>query len=598
MCEKIYTLLLRLYPPCFRKEYEAEVLQFFRDRFRDERGFFKRARLWCDLVVDVFAGLLPAYRNSYAATEPAPLSFNAAGIPSFKILDEERLGRGSILMGSAISLIVLAAFASLLSRPIENRALPGSNGRLSPIEAVMHRLNQAPSPDPPTSSFPEAATPASVQMSGSQVEPSTPGTSSPNVSGVTGADLKQRIVQIMSGHVARKLNFSRKLLLTAAGSVAITVPIVFGLVHSPQSWAQSPANNTAQDLSGTWQGTLHAERDLRTVVKITKARDGAYKAQWFSIDQPGQPAPADSVTLDGSTFKMTINLIGGSYEGKLSADGQSISGTWTQGQPFPLVLTRATPETAWTIPPPPPPILPMADDADPSLEVATIKLSPPDQKGRIYGLNGHEFITRNTNLNFLLAIAYGVHRKQIVNAPDWANSVLYDITGIPDAPGAPSQKQVGILIKKLLVDRFRLKTHLETRVLSVYAITVAKDGPKMTKSTGPATAPQAFGLGGFGNLTVRNQTMNDFAKGMQRSVMDRPVVDQTGLTGRYDFQLKWTPDDSQFTQFPTVPPTSDNPNAPPNLYTAIQQQLGLKIEPAKAPDVVLVIDHIEKPSAD
>ena len=206
------------------------------------------------------------------------------------------------------------------------------------------------------------------------------------------------------------------------------------------------------------------------------------------------------------------------------------------------------------------------------------------------------------NLNDLLAHAYGVHSKQIVNAPDWANSVLYDITGIPDAPGRPSQKQMGILIKKLLVDRFQLKSHTETRVLSVYAITVAKDGPKMTKDTGPANAPMVFVFKAFGNLTVRNQTMNDFATWMQGSVMDRPVVDQTGLTDRYDFQLKWTPDDSQFTQFRTanvvVPPTNDNPNAPPNLYTAIQQQLGLKIEPAKAPDAVLVIDHVEKPSAD
>ena len=136
-----------------------------------------------------------------------------------------------------------------------------------------------------------------------------------------------------------------------------------------------------------------------------------------------------------------------------------------------------------------------------------------------------------------------------MNAPDWANSVLYDITGIPDAPGRPSQKQMGILIKKLLVDRFQLKSHTETRVLSVYAITVAKDGPKMAKDTGPANAPKGFGLRGFGNLTIRNMTMNDFASWMQASVMDRPVVDQTGLTDRYDFQLKWTPDDSQFTQF-------------------------------------------------
>ena len=240
----------------------------------------------------------------------------------------------------------------------------------------------------------------------------------------------------------------------------------------------------------------------------------------------------------------------------------------------------------------------MADDADPSLEVATIKLSPPDQKGKGYWFKGHELTTMNTNLNDLLALAYGVHSKQIVNAPDWANSVLYDIKGISDTPGRPNQKQIGVLLKKLLVDRFQLKSHTETRVLSVYAITVAKDGPKMAKDTGPANAPKGWGQVGLINVTMRNMTMNDFASWMQTFVMDRPVVDQSGLTGRYDFQLKWTPDDSQFTQVGTLPPTNDNPNAPPNLYTAIQQQLGLKIEPTKAPDAVLVIDHVEKPSAD
>ena len=189
----------------------------------------------------------------------------------------------------------------------------------------------------------------------------------------------------------------------------------------------------------------------------------------------------------------------------------------------------------------------------------------------------------NTNLNDLLALAYGVHSKQIVNAPDWANSVPYDITGIPDAPGGPSWKQIGILLKKLLVDRFQLKSHTETRVLSVYAITVAKDRPKMAKDTGPANAPYGWGQVGFINFTIHNMTMNDFASWMQTWVMDRPVVDQTGLTGRYDFQLKWTPDDSQFTQVGTLPPTNDNTDAPPDLFTAIQEQLGLKMESTKAP---------------
>jgi uncharacterized protein (TIGR03435 family) len=87
---------------------------------------------------------------------------------------------------------------------------------------------------------------------------------------------------------------------------------------------------------------------------------------------------------------------------------------------------------------------------------------------------------------------------------------------------------------------------------------------------------------------------------MQSVVMDKPVVDHTGLTDKYDFMLKWTPDDSQFAQFrgtnPNMPPAGDNPNAPPSLYTAVQEQLGLKMAAGKAMDDVLVIDRVEKPS--
>jgi len=133
-------------------------------------------------VTDVLAGLPSAYQNSYAVTESVSFSFNSAGIPSFKILDEEPLGRGSILIGGAISLIVLAAFAFLLSQPVAFRPLSGSNGRLSPIEAVMRRLNRPPAPDTAASSLPDTATPGSSQMSASQPPSSTPGASIPNMS--------------------------------------------------------------------------------------------------------------------------------------------------------------------------------------------------------------------------------------------------------------------------------------------------------------------------------------------------------------------------------------------------------------------------------
>jgi uncharacterized protein (TIGR03435 family) len=93
--------------------------------------------------------------------------------------------------------------------------------------------------------------------------------------------------------------------------------------------------------------------------------------------------------------------------------------------------------------------------------------------------------------------------------------------------------------------------------------------------------------------------MKDFCHGMQEAVMDKPVVDQTGLTGRYDFNLNWTPDESQFASFGAhiPPPNPDDPNALPSLYTALQEQLGLKMEATKANVDVMVIDHIDKPSA-
>jgi uncharacterized protein (TIGR03435 family) len=424
------------------------------------------------------------------------------------------------------------------------------------------------------------------------------------VSGVTGSDLKQRIVRIMTKQVARKLDLSRKLLLGMAAATAVAAPVVFGLVHitqvRAQTGTQSAPESQAQGLAGTWQGTLHAGADLRIVFKITNADGGGYKAVNYSIDQGGAPIPVASVTLEGTTVKISVTVVGGTYEGKLSADGKSIIGNWSQGNPLPLNLTRATPETEWTIPPPPPPVVPMAADANPSFEVATIKPSTPNKPGKGFGFRAGHFVTLNTNLNDLIAFAYGLHAKQIVGAPEWFGVDLFDIEGKPDAEGRPNSKQMKTMVQKLLADRFKLTFHHDKRELSVYVISVASGGPKMTKSTSGANDPSAFFFRSLGDLTVRNQTMADFATWMQSGVMDKPVVDQTGLTDRYDFQLKWTPDDSQFAQFRgtgvTVPPPTDDPKAPPSLYTAIQEQLGLKMGPAKVPDDVIVIDHAEKPS--
>lgn len=388
--------------------------------------------------------------------------------------------------------------------------------------------------------------------------------------------------------------------LTVAALAITMAGLTFAQTGVPPAQANTPP--APREIVGTWQGTLHVpvmNRDLRIVNKISKDDKGHLKVTNYSIDQGGQPMVATSASFEDDTLKFAIEFIQGKYEGKMSADGKSIVGTWTQGpNPLPLNFDRANSDTAWAIPEPP---KSMPADADPSFDVATVKPSTPGRPGKGFGYDGHHFRTFNTNMNDLIAFAYGMHAKQVVGAPDWFGSDLFDIEGVPDVEGRPNQKQMQSMVKKLLADRFKLKFHNDKRELSVYVISVASGGMKAKESTAAPNDPPAFFFRALGDLTVRNQTMADFATWMQSGVMDKPVVDQTGLTGRYDFHLKWTPDDSQFAQFRgagvNVPPPTDDPNAPPSLYTAIQEQVGLKMSPGKAPDDVMVIDGAEKPTA-
>ena len=213
---------------------------------------------------------------------------------------------------------------------------------------------------------------------------------------------------------------------------------------------------------------------------------------------------------------------------------------------------------------------------------------------------GHQFFTINTTLDDLITFAYGLHVRQVVGGPAWATSEKYDLDGKVAGESQPGDAQWKVMIQKLLADRFKLTFHREPREVSVYELTVGRNGPKLAPSKADPTSLPGMGFRGFGNMPVSNATMADFAAMMQGSVLDRPMIDHTGLEGRYDFVLKWTPDDSQFIGMRPpglIPPGNDNPNAPPNLFTAIQEQLGLKLESAKAPVDVMIIDHAEKPTA-
>jgi uncharacterized protein (TIGR03435 family) len=386
------------------------------------------------------------------------------------------------------------------------------------------------------------------------------------VASIQDARRRQGLIRMTTEYSAPKFQGTRTILLTLALGFAALTPILLALTNPIPASAQTPAAASPQaadtpasptDIVGTWQGTLkiaanadHPEINLRLVFKISRSDANALKAVWYSIDQGGQPLPVATVSFQDGVLKFKITLVPRSYEGKMSADGKSIAGTWMEDTtPIPLPLARATPETEWTIPTPPPPVPPMAADANPSFEVATIKPSKPGTPGKGFGFQAGHFMTRNTDLNDLIAFAYGRHPKQLIGAPDWFGTDLFDIEAKPDAEGRPSMKQMGTMAQKLLEERFALKFHHEQRELSVYVISVAAGGPKMTKTNSGPNDPPAFFFRALGDLTVRNQNMNDFAQWMQNGVMDRPVVDQTGLTDRYDFQLKWTPDESQFAAF-------------------------------------------------
>jgi len=302
----------------------------------------------------------------------------------------------------------------------------------------------------------------------------------------------------------------------------------------------------AQNIIGTWQGTLkvngaNGSVELRTVMKISRADNDSLKGVFYSIDQDPTPVAMTSITLKGAALKISLVQMNGAFDGTLSGDGNTISGKWTQGgRAIPLSLVRATDQTAWTIPEPPPAPM-MATSAKPEFIVATIKPSRPDAPRGGYGFRGQDVTTTNVTVNWMIKLAYNMHANQITGGPAWLDSAKYDTVGRPDTPGQPSRDQMKLMIQKLLADRFQLKFHIEKRELPVYAMVVLKTGAKITVSAGDPNAFPGIGFGqgpGVLSLVGRNTTLDGVANGLQSNILDKPVVNQTGLTGRYDFLLE------------------------------------------------------------
>jgi bla regulator protein BlaR1 len=315
------------------------------------------------------------------------------------------------------------------------------------------------------------------------------------VSGVTGADLKKRIIRIMTERVASRLDFNRKLLLIAAGLVAVAAPIVFGLLNATPTRAESQAGNTTTKL--------------------------------------------------------------------------------------------------------------------PRFEVASVKPNKSGDPNVMLMFKPNGFSATNAPLHEVIRLAYQVPDFQMSGGPPWINSERYDIEAKVDSSAAEQLRQLDQdqhrqMLQSLLQDRFKLKVHWETKELPVYALAVAKNGPKLHEAKPDDTYPNGIkdegGVGraglmrmGPGRIKAQGLPMNTFVRLLSQQ-LGRTVLDKTGLAGNYDVELQWTQDNIPASMMgPDGNPTPEISG--PSVFTAIQEQLGLKLESQKGPVEVLVIDHVEPASA-
>lgn len=162
-----------------------------------------------------------------------------------------------------------------------------------------------------------------------------------------------------------------------------------------------------------------------------------------------------------------------------------------------------------------------------SLAVSTIKLSSPDE-GYSVAVQGRRFSTRQTSLKELIGYAYMMNVRQIVGGPGWIESDKFDVEAEADRDEKLTQPVARAMVQQLLADRFHLAIHRDRKELAVYALTAGSEAPKLTKSAGNGQGFGTIGIQAFGQMSVVNATMGEFANLLQRYVLDRPVLDQTG----------------------------------------------------------------------
>ena len=253
-------------------------------------------------------------------------------------------------------------------------------------------------------------------------------------------------------------------------------------------------------------------------------------------------------------------------------------------------------------------VLSESKDADvklPGFDVASVKENKSDSHSMRWMYTADGVSMTNLSLANLIADAYNIKQYLISGGPSWVNSDSFDIDAKVDAADVGTYKKLSpaqhrLMMQKLLADRFHLAAHIETKTLPVYDLVVASGGSKLKPAaldpqpppdTNTSDPPKPRGMIRMGRGTVELQDMPFGALVEQLGyAVNRTVINKTGLTGKYDLSLKWTPDDQD-------PADTSSDNQAPHLFTALQEQLGLKLEPSKGPVDTLVIDHVEMPTA-
>jgi uncharacterized protein (TIGR03435 family) len=304
----------------------------------------------------------------------------------------------------------------------------------------------------------------------------------------------------MTQNVAKKLDFSRKRLFTAAGLIAVAIQIVLAFVNETQGWAELQAGDAA--------GVIPAFE----VVSVNPNESGS-----------------------------------GSVRVNLPDDGYSVT---------------------------------------------------------------------NIPLKLLISSAYGIKQEQISGAPSWVESARYDIKAKVAVSDVAALRRLSMgernsMLQQVLTDRFKLKAHRGQQELPVYELVIAKNGPKLKEATPGDTyangikAPDGVARAGMiwmipGQFKGQAIPISNLARLLSRQ-LGRTIVDRTGLTGKYDIRLKWDPEESRGPMFAgpiganqqTTPPSD---SSEPSIFTALREQLGLRLQSTKGPVETLVIDHIERPS--